>query len=73
MRDIPLSGKIQIDDPVLGCFCDDDYRQRMVQCRVDPEQLLDLYIHALNECVRDRPRDMTVGIHICRGNVKVSD
>ncbi|KAI0760620.1 UROD/MetE-like protein [Fomes fomentarius] len=62
--------EIQIDDPVLGCFCDEDYRQRMVRCNVDPEQLLEMYIHVLNECVRDRPTDMVTGIHICRGNVK---
>ncbi|KAI0754179.1 UROD/MetE-like protein [Daedaleopsis nitida] len=61
---------VQIDDPVLGCFCDQGYRERMVQAGVDPDTLLDTYVSVLNECVRDRPAGMIAGVHICRGNVK---
>ncbi|KAF7378454.1 Methionine vitamin-b12 [Mycena sanguinolenta] len=35
---------------------------------VDLEELFDLYLWALNEAVRDRPTDMHIGIHTCRGN-----
>ncbi|KAF7338894.1 Methionine vitamin-b12 [Mycena sanguinolenta] len=35
---------------------------------VDLEELFDLYLWALNEAVRDRPADMHIGFHTCRGN-----
>ena len=44
----------------------------MVQAGVDPEQLFQVYLDVYNDCLRDRPRDMTIGLHICRGNVKAS-
>jgi methionine synthase II (cobalamin-independent) len=37
---------------------------------VDHEALLDTYIRALNACTRDRPSDMIVSVHCCRGNYK---
>jgi hypothetical protein len=37
---------------------------------VDAEALLDTYIRAYNACLKGRPRDMTVGLHLCRGNFK---
>ena len=30
----------------------------------------DLYIQAINDSARDRPKDMVAGLHICRGNFK---
>ena len=37
---------------------------------VDHEALLNTYIKAYNDCLKGRPKDMTVGIHLCRGNFK---
>lgn len=37
---------------------------------VDHEAVLDTYIAAYNECLKGRPRDMTIGLHLCRGNFK---
>jgi 5-methyltetrahydropteroyltriglutamate--homocysteine methyltransferase len=31
--------------------------------------LIDDYIDAINDAVRDRPSNMTVAVHMCRGNV----
>jgi 5-methyltetrahydropteroyltriglutamate--homocysteine methyltransferase len=36
----------------------------------DPDRLVDLYIEAINQAVRNRPPQMTVGVHVCRGNYK---
>ena len=33
------------------------------------EDAIDLYITALNGALRDRPADMTICLHMCRGNV----
>ena len=65
------TGRIQIDDPVLGCFCDEGFRRRMREAGVDPARLLDTYLGVLDACVRGRPAGMAAGVHICRGNVKV--
>ncbi|RPD69529.1 UROD/MetE-like protein [Lentinus tigrinus ALCF2SS1-7] len=72
IRDLYSRGcrMLQIDDPVLSCFCDPEWRKRMAQAGVDPEQLFQLYLDVYNDCLRDKPRDMTIGLHICRGNVK---
>ena len=32
------------------------------------DQLLDEYISLYNDCIRERPVDMHVGVHLCRGN-----
>jgi 5-methyltetrahydropteroyltriglutamate--homocysteine methyltransferase len=34
----------------------------------DPEKLIDLYIDLINRVLRGRPADLTVGVHMCRGN-----
>lgn len=43
----------------------------MLKDGVDPEALLDTYIRVLNGCIADKPSDMLVSVHICRGNVRV--
>jgi hypothetical protein len=37
---------------------------------INHEAVLDTYIAAYNECLKGRPRDMTIGLHLCRGNFK---
>jgi 5-methyltetrahydropteroyltriglutamate--homocysteine methyltransferase len=27
------------------------------------------YAKLINECVKEKPKDMTIGIHLCRGNL----
>lgn len=61
---------IQIDDPLLAYFCAESMIKGMEEQGVDHEALLDTYIRAYNECLKDRPADMTVGLHLCRGNFK---
>ncbi|MBT3535570.1 MAG: 5-methyltetrahydropteroyltriglutamate--homocysteine S-methyltransferase, partial [Rhodospirillaceae bacterium] len=36
----------------------------------DPDDLIDVYIDAINDAVGNRPADMTCGLHLCRGNFK---
>ena len=43
----------------------------MEEAGVDHEGLLDTYIRAINVCVENRPRDLRIGVHMCRGNFKV--
>jgi 5-methyltetrahydropteroyltriglutamate--homocysteine methyltransferase len=36
----------------------------------NPDELVDLYVDALNEAVTSKPSDVIVGVHMCRGNYK---
>jgi 5-methyltetrahydropteroyltriglutamate--homocysteine methyltransferase len=35
-----------------------------------PDELVDLYVDAINEAVKGAPADMAIGVHMCRGNYK---
>ncbi|KAG6003141.1 hypothetical protein E4U21_002295 [Claviceps maximensis] len=63
---------LQIDDPTLAYFCSDDMVESFRAEGVDPDELLDMYIKAHNDCIADRPHDMHVGLHVCRGNFSKS-
>ena len=36
----------------------------------NPDALVDLYVDAINQAVANRPADMVIGVHMCRGNYK---
>ncbi|EAU93164.2 hypothetical protein CC1G_10532 [Coprinopsis cinerea okayama7 len=61
---------IQIDDPTFCYFCNEDMIIGMESSGVDHEALLDTYIRAINLCTEGRPRDLRIGVHMCRGNFK---
>lgn len=60
---------VQIDDPNLTFFVDEGFRGHLRADGIDPDELLDLYVWAHNEALRDRPAGMHVGVHLCRGNL----
>src|SRR3954462_1016181 len=61
---------VQIDEVAVAILCDPAARERVKAAGEDPERLVDLYIDAINEAVANRPKGMTVGVHVCRGNYK---
>ncbi|EMD41171.1 hypothetical protein CERSUDRAFT_80798 [Gelatoporia subvermispora B] len=61
---------IQFDDPLLAYFCAEPMLEGMEEVGVDHKALLDTYIKAYNSLLEGRPADMTVGLHLCRGNFK---
>lgn len=44
----------------------------MEKAAVDHEALLDTYIRAINIITEGRPQDLTISVHMCRGNYKVN-
>jgi 5-methyltetrahydropteroyltriglutamate--homocysteine methyltransferase len=61
---------LQLDDTALPCNCDADVRAS-VRCRGDdPDRLTGRYNELLNDVLAQRPADMTVAMHMCRGNLK---
>lgn len=61
---------VQLDEVPLIMLGNDAVCDRVRELGDDPERLLDLYIGAMNAAVKDRPADMTAGMHMCRGNFK---
>jgi len=61
---------LQLDDTALPCNCDAHAREDVAARGEDPDELTGRYAALFNQCVKDRPAGMTIGIHLCRGNLK---
>jgi 5-methyltetrahydropteroyltriglutamate--homocysteine methyltransferase len=61
---------VQIDEVAVALLCDPAIRAQVAHADSDPDRLVDRYIDAINQAVRDRPPDMVIGVHMCRGNFK---
>ena len=61
---------LQLDDTSWGTLCSPEERSRLEQRGIDPDSLTRSYVVMINEAVRDRPADMAVTMHICRGNFR---
>lgn len=59
---------LQMDDTNLAYLCDPEVRERTAARGDDPDDLTQVYCRLVNDAIRDRPGDMTVTIHLCRGN-----
>ena len=61
---------LQFDDTNLAYLCDPEIRARTKARGDDPDALTRLYCRLVNDSIRDRPKDMTISVHLCRGNFK---
>lgn len=61
---------IQLDDTNLAYLCDPKMRAAAVERGDDPNELPRTYASLINEALKGRPDDLTVGIHLCRGNYR---
>ena len=61
---------VQLDEVALANLCDPASREKAKSLGADPEQLVGLYVDAINEAVKNLPANMVVGVHMCRGNFK---
>lgn len=59
---------LQIDDIFFAYLCDPKHRAAKAALGQDPDWLVDQYAWMMNECIKDRPSDMVIGMHMCRGN-----
>jgi len=60
---------LQLDEVAQPLLCDETLRAAVNARGDDPDRLIDLYIDLINRVVRSRPAGMTIGVHMCRGNV----
>ena len=63
---------LQIDDVNFAYLCDPKMRDGAKKIGEDPESLPLLYANLINECIEDRPANMAVCTHLCRGNFRSS-
>jgi 5-methyltetrahydropteroyltriglutamate--homocysteine methyltransferase len=61
---------VQFDDTNLAYLCDEKMRKNARQLGEDPDELPATYAALINDSIRDRPENMSVCIHLCRGNAK---
>jgi methionine synthase II (cobalamin-independent) len=59
---------LQMDEVPLALLCDPNIKAIVKKRGEDPDRIVDLYIGAINDSIRDRPKDMAVAVHMCRGN-----
>jgi methionine synthase II (cobalamin-independent) len=61
---------IQFDDTNLAYLCDPDIRAQTQQRGDDPNALPHDYAALINSVIDGRPDDLTIAIHLCRGNMQ---
>ena len=59
---------LQIDEVNLAYLCDPALRAEVANFGEDPETLPKTYAKLLNDTIAGKPADMTVCMHLCRGN-----
>ena len=61
---------LQLDDTSWGALCSAEQRAALTTRGIDPATLAAKYVDLVNAAISDRPSDMTVTMHICRGNFR---
>ncbi len=59
---------LQLDEVFIAMLCDPKYRRQMKDRGDDPDALGRIYGDLINTAISDIPSDMTVTMHLCRGN-----
>ncbi len=61
---------LQLDEVNLAYLCDPEQRKMLEDRGDDPATLPGIYADMINTAISDRPSDMTITMHLCRGNFK---
>jgi methionine synthase II (cobalamin-independent) len=59
---------LQLDEVNLAYLCDPSLRAQVAGRGDDPEKLPMIYAGMINAAISDVPPDMTIAMHLCRGN-----
>ncbi len=63
---------LQLDEVNLAYLCDPSLREHIAARGEDPATLPSIYASLINAAVADIPSDMTITMHLCRGNFRSS-
>ncbi len=61
---------LQMDDIFFAYLCDPKIRAERKEKGEDPDWLISRYAQMMHDAIADRPEDMLIGMHMCRGNFK---
>jgi 5-methyltetrahydropteroyltriglutamate--homocysteine methyltransferase len=61
---------LQLDDTNLAYLCDPQIREGARRRGEDPDELPHTYAALINDVIAGRPQDLTVAVHMCRGNFR---
>ncbi|MFH8133642.1 cobalamin-independent methionine synthase II family protein [Pantoea osteomyelitidis] len=61
---------LQLDDTVWAYLCSEDQKSQIRARGEDPEELARIYARVLNKAIEGKPDDLTIGLHVCRGNFR---
>jgi len=59
---------LQMDDIFFAYLCDPKIRAQKAADGMDPDWLIRQYAKMMHDAIADRPDDMLIGMHMCRGN-----
>jgi 5-methyltetrahydropteroyltriglutamate--homocysteine methyltransferase len=63
---------LQLDEVYIALWCDPEHRKTLKDRGDDPDQMFRAYVDLINTAVAEAPADMTVAMHLCRGNHRSS-
>ena len=61
---------LQLDEVFITMLCDENYRAKQKERGDDPQKLANIYADLINAAMSDIPKDMTITMHMCRGNYR---
>src|SRR6266436_2714876 len=61
---------LQLDEVFIAMLCDPGYRAIQEGRGDDPQKLAEIYGDMINAAMSDIPADMTITMHLCRGNYR---
>ena len=61
---------LQMDDIFFAYLCDPIQREQKKAEGFDPDWLITQYAKMMHDAIADRPDDMVIGMHLCRGNFR---
>ena len=61
---------LQLDEVFIAMLCDPGYRAIQEGRGDDPQKLAEIYADMINTAISDIPADMTITMHLCRGNYR---
>ena len=61
---------LQLDDTSWGEFCSAEKREAYAKRGINVDEVGRKYVYVLNKALEVKPADMTITMHICRGNFR---
>jgi 5-methyltetrahydropteroyltriglutamate--homocysteine methyltransferase len=61
---------LQFDDTIFAFLNDPQWRANAKATGLDPDHQHEINVNVINEALKDKPADMAVTVHMCRGNYR---